>query len=78
MDEHKLRRAFVDALDIEDDNVVDSLEYGTVKEWDSIGHMKLISEIELNFDIMIDTDDVIAMNTFGRAKDIVKKYSDEN
>jgi acyl carrier protein len=78
MNEQKLRKAFVDALDLEEYSVVDSLEYGTVKEWDSIGHMKLISEIESNFDIMIDTDDVIAMNTFGRAKDIVKKYSDEN
>ncbi|MCP5005857.1 MAG: acyl carrier protein [Planctomycetes bacterium] len=78
MDEQKLRETFVEALDIKEENVIDSLEYGTILEWDSIGHMKLIYEIETDFDIMIDTDDVIAMSTFGKAKDIVKKYSDED
>ncbi len=78
MDIQKLKEAFMVALGIDENDVVDTLEYATIKEWDSIAHMKLIAEIEESFDIMIDTDDVIAMSTFKIAKDIVKRYADEN
>jgi len=36
--------------------------------------MRLINEIESAFDIMIDTEDVIDMSSFGKAKEIVGKY----
>lgn len=78
MDEQKLKKTFIRALGIDENKVVDTLEYGTIIEWDSIGHMHLIYEIEESFGIMIDTEDVIAMSTFKIAKDIVKKYIDEN
>ncbi len=78
MDEQKLKEAFETALGLDGDNIVDTLEYATLREWDSIAHMKLIAEIEESFDIMIDTEDVIAMSTFKLAKDIVKRYVEEN
>ena len=36
--------------------------------------MKLIADIELAFDIMLDTDDVIDMSSFPIARKIVAKY----
>ena len=33
----------------------ESLEYNSIPEWDSIGHMTLISELEENFKISIET-----------------------
>lgn len=74
----ELSALFVEELNIEAALVVDSLEYNTLPEWDSIAHMRLIVAIEDKYDIMIDTDDVIDMSTFKLAGDIINKYVDEN
>ena len=70
----KLRRVFAEALQINISKVVDSLEYNSVAEWDSVAHMALVASIGTNFDIMLDTDDVIDMSSFGKAKEILAKY----
>ena len=69
-----LRNAFVDALGIDPNANFDKLEYAKTPGWDSVAHMKLISEIENNFDIMLDTEDVIGMSSFPMAKQIVEKH----
>jgi acyl carrier protein len=69
----KLINAFNESLDIPVLKINDDLEYGYVG-WDSIAHMALIVAIEESFDIMIDTDGVIDMSSFAKAKEIVKKY----
>lgn len=75
--EEKLREIFVSALHIPAEKVIDTLEYKSITEWDSAAHMILISYIEEGFDIMLDTDDVIDMSSFAKAKEIVKKYVTE-
>jgi acyl carrier protein len=69
-----LRTAFVDALGIDPNANFDDLEYAKTPGWDSVAHMKLISEIENTFDIMLDTEDVIDMSSFPVAKKIVEKH----
>ena len=69
----KLKKAFNKTLNIPISNINDDLEYGA-EGWDSIAHMALIASIEEVLDIMIETDDVIDMSSFAKAKDIVKKY----
>lgn len=70
----KLTAAFVEALQIEAPQVVDGLEYNTIKEWDSVAHMTLVAALEEQFDIMLDTDDIIDMSSVGKAKEILGKY----
>ena len=48
--------------------------YATIPQWDSVAHMSLIAAIEEGFDIMIDAEDVIDMNSFAKAKKIVAKH----
>lgn len=67
----------MEALGIEEYLVVDSLKYQSIPQWDSISHMVLISEIEDAFDIEIDTDEVIDMSSFAKAKEIVAKHDIE-
>lgn len=73
----KLVEAFVNALEIEKEQVVDSLQYQGIEQWDSISHMMLISELEDSFEIEIDTDDVIDMSSVAKAKEIISKYGVE-
>lgn len=70
----KIRKIFAEALEISEDNVIDDLTYKSIKRWDSLGHMALIAAIESEFDIMIDTDDIIDMSSFAKAKEIIEKY----
>jgi acyl carrier protein len=73
-----LKQAFVAGLGIDDDfSDWDTLVYRGVQEWDSVAHMQMIAEIEDAFDIMIDTDDVVAMSSFNIAIEIVSKYGVE-
>ncbi len=73
----KLRKIFSEALNIKIETVTDSLEYNSIPEWDSVAHMSLVAAIDGGFDIMLDTDDVIDMSSFGKAKEILKKYDVE-
>ena len=70
----KLRKMFAEGLGISEDVVTDDLTYQSIKEWDSIGHMALIAAIESAFDIMMDTNDIIDMSSFAKAKEIIQKY----
>jgi acyl carrier protein len=74
MNEQKLKTVFAESLGIPEETVVDALAYATIPQWDSIAHMALIAAIEDRFQVMIETEDVIDMSNFAKAKEIVAKY----
>lgn len=69
----KYVQAFVEGLEIEADKV-EGLVYEAIPEWDSVGHMNLISCIEDAFDIMMETDDIIEFSSFDKGIEILAKY----
>lgn len=70
----KYRSAFKDSLSVKDEDVNEKLEYNSIPEWDSIGHMTLMSDLEDGFNISIDTDDIIEFSSFKKGIQILKKY----
>ena len=70
----KLKAAFVDGLGLPKTTQFEALTYRGIAEWDSLGHMKLVSEIETAFEIMLETQDVLDMSSFLRAQEILGKY----
>lgn len=70
----KLKQAFVSALEISEAEVTDELSYSQHPKWDSTAHMILIAELESQFDVMLDTDDIIDMSSFAIAREILAKY----
>lgn len=48
-----------------------------VDNWDSIAHMELISRIEDEFEIMLETDDIINFSSYKTGIEILKKYDIE-
>lgn len=74
METEKLRSVFAESLGLPMATVTDELRYNTVPQWDSVAHMALVAAIEQAFDILIETDDVIDMSSFARAREIVQKY----
>jgi len=74
MNDAKLRESFSRSLGIPLDRVTDDLAYNTLKEWDSVGHMLLVADLEGSFDVMFDTDDILGMSTVAKAREILGKY----
>ena len=74
MNSEKLRECFSRSLGIPHERVTDDLAYNTLKEWDSVGHMALVVELEGEFDVMFDTDDILGMSTVAKARQILTRY----
>ncbi len=70
----RLKTAFAEGLGIGPDANLEGLEYQGIREWDSVGHLHLVSELEGTFDVMLETEDVIDMSSFAKAKTILAKY----
>jgi acyl carrier protein len=71
MHDDKLRQCFSRALGVPLERVTDELAYNTIKEWDSVGHMALVAELEGEFNVMFDTDDILGMSTVAKAREIL-------
>ncbi len=57
--------------------VLEDLKYQDIAEWDSVGHMGLMTALEEAFGITLDIDDVIEFGSFVKGKEILKKYQIE-
>jgi len=71
--EDKVKEIFSNVFEVEISEV-ENIEYQSVEAWDSIGHMMMISELETEFGISIDMDDVIIISKLSECLDILKKY----
>lgn len=71
----KLHAAFAQSLQIGVDQVHDDMAYNQQPEWDSVAHMALVAELETVFDIMLDTDDILAMSSVAKAREILQKHA---
>ncbi len=69
----KYRNAFMNVLDLEEDDVHEDLALGVTREWDSIGHMTLISEMEDVFDVSIDSEWITEFDSYTSGIEILKR-----
>lgn len=71
---NKYIKIFIESLSMDKKEFSESIKYNDIPEWDSIGHMTLMSALEDGFKISIDTDDVIDFSSFKKGIQILKKY----
>tara|TARA_B100000989_G_C19350472_1_gene388890 strand:+ start:234 stop:473 length:240 start_codon:yes stop_codon:yes gene_type:complete len=69
----KYDRSFIETFGLEK-NMLAGLKYQDIKEWDSVGHMNLIGEIEDAFNIELDIDDITDLSSYEEGKKILKRY----
>jgi|TARA_B110000967_G_scaffold171492_1_gene182015 acyl carrier protein len=70
----KYQEIFIKSLAINEKNFNEDIKYNDVPEWDSIGHMTLISDLEDGFEINIETDDIVDFSSFKKGIEILEKY----
>lgn len=64
--------AFCESLEVSEEQLP-GLKYQDVETWDSVGHMTLVSALEDAFDIMMEMDDIITLNSYEKGKEILKE-----
>ena len=55
----KYQDIFIKSLSINGKKFDENIKYNEIPEWDSIGHMTLISGLEEGFNISMETDDIV-------------------
>ena len=71
----KYQKVFIDSFLIDEKKIkLNTLKYQDIQEWDSIGHMTLISNLEDQFKISVDTDDIVDFSSFKKGIKILEKY----
>jgi len=70
----KYVQCFADSFDLDDPAQALTLQYQSIDNWDSVGHMTLMSALEDTFDIVLEMDDIIDFSSFEKGKEILKKY----
>ena len=70
----RYQNVFIEAFETEK-GLLDNLKYQDIPEWDSMGHMSMISLLEEEFDIVFETDDIIDFSSFKKGISTLKKYS---
>ena len=71
----KYQDIFIESISIDAKKFHENIEYNEIPEWDSIGHMKLISVLEEGFKISMETDDIVDFSSYKKGMEILKKYS---
>ena len=70
----RLRNVFVRALDIPPGIEIERLEYRRYTGWDSVGHMRMIAALETEFGILLETEQILDLNSFNRGLEILKAH----
>ena len=70
-------KVFIESFSISESALNNDLKYNSIPEWDSIGHMGLIAELEEVFDIMMEMDDIIYFSSYKKGFELIEKYGVE-
>ena len=68
------KQIFLESLSIDIKKFNEEIKYNEVEEWDSIGHMTLISGLEEGLNISLETDDIVEFSSYKKGIEILKKY----
>ena len=71
------KKTFIEALSIKEDQFNENIKYNDISEWDSIGHMQMIAELEDAFEIELEMDDIINFSSYNKGMGILAKYGIE-
>lgn len=72
----KYDRAFIRNLEVTKEELP-GLRYRGIEAWDSVGHMELVADLEEEFDIQLDTVDLLAFSSYEKGIEIMKSYGVE-
>lgn len=59
---------------IDSRTLVDGSGRDSIEQWDSMGHLQLITELEQHFGVSLSIGDAMEMVSVGKVKEILRRY----
>jgi acyl carrier protein len=69
----RLEKVIREVFPIEEENIDENWTSDDIPDWDSVGHLNLIMEIEKAFDIKIEIEEMFEVEKLGDITRILKK-----
>lgn len=73
----KYNNTFAEVFGAKAEDLNDNYGKETVEEWDSVHQLSLVPLLEEAFDIMFDPEDIMELTSYGRGKELLRKYDVE-
>ena len=70
----KYENAFTEAFGVSKEELP-GLEYNSIPQWDSVGHMGLMAALEDTFNVMMEMDEIIDFSSFDKGIKILNKHN---
>ena len=70
----KYDQIYITIFSISQNDLGEELKYNSIPAWDSIGHMSLMAELEEEFDVMLEMDDIIDFSSYSIGLETLQKY----
>lgn len=69
----KYKEVFLNNFPVSEEQLT-SLKYQDIPDWDSVGHMSLIADLEDALGIEFEADDIVDFSSYLVGMEIVEKY----
>ena len=69
----KLQNVFTEVFNVDASVLNDEFGKDTVETWDSVHQLNIIAQLEEEFDLLLEPEDIMACTSFAKAKEILRK-----
>ena len=73
----KYNEAFTTVFSVSAKDLNDEFNAGNIDSWDSVHQLSIVAQLEEIFDVMFDPEDIMEFTSYGRGREILKKYDVE-
>ena len=70
----KYNQIFAGIFNVDLTQLTDEFDKDSIDNWDSVLQLALVEGIEDEFDIMLDTEDILNFSSYKNGKEILAKY----
>ena len=70
----KYNEIFCRVLNVDESVLNEKFTFKDVPQWDSVAHLSLISELEDEFDVFFESEDILHYGSYDNGKKILEKY----
>lgn len=77
MNLQKYNKIFMSLFEVTEEQLNSEFNFGKVSGWDSLAHMELVAQLEDEFGILFETDDITHFGGYENGKKVLAKYGIE-
>lgn len=73
----RYNKVFEESFGVSADRLGSAFTFKDTPEWDSVAHLNLVTNLEDEFDIMLESEDILHFGSYENGKLLLSKYGVE-